>query len=142
MVRYLNMICLLLCTLVAGSVAALSVMLLMGALFSGLSKGLNDTDIFAFSLLLLPLVLTCWSCFLTRDVYRSSPRLPRRIRYQLFSFYCTALIVSIWASTWTANRDGLNYAIFPSETTLLFCCFFFVPILSLALSKVTIISKK
>jgi len=134
MVRYINIIWLLICALAGGSVAALSTLFLAGALFSGLSKGFNYTDIFALPLLLLPLVLTIWSCLLSRDVYHSSILLQRRLRYQLFAFYCIALIVSTWASAWTATRDGLTFAMFSPETALIVGGFFLVPILSLVLA--------
>jgi hypothetical protein len=50
---------------------------------------------------------------------------------RVVAFYVVAGAISIWASTWTASRDGATYRIFDPTTTQLVVIYFLIPIVHL-----------
>jgi len=130
MIRYFNLVWLWICIIVGGIISALSVLLIFAAIGSGLSKGFYYTDFIAIPLLLFPLILTGWSIFLLNQINRSS-HFSQKLRFHLLVFYGITSAVSVWASTWTATRDGNTFSMFSPGTPFLVGAFFLVPLLLL-----------
>jgi hypothetical protein len=81
-------------------------------------------------LLTVPAILVAWGLHLA---FRIEPGLvgSSPLWSRLVAFYVVTGAISIWASTWTASRDGATYRMFDPSTTGLVVIYFLIPIVHL-----------